>query len=181
MKLSLLPYVLTLVGTSAVAAPVNLVCTEVGGTFVEEGESILEFNGTRRINYTICPLVDPGSMKYDNSVEDCYAIHLASSEAEPYEAMTVEFNWNTFEALAIIPRGNPVYFTVEETSEQYRLLRKRRPNSPQTYQKGPYEEFTLIVEKPSLSFSLKKIEDRTVLEQVIYTTITNGYCKKDKI
>ena len=181
MKLSLLPCILILVSTSAKAAPANLMCTEVGGTFIEEGDSILEFNGTRKNSYKICPLIDPGSMKYDNSVEDCHAIHLASSEAEPYEAMTIEFNWNTREALAIIPRGNPIYFTVEEKSEQYRLFRKQRPNTPQTYREGPYEEFTLIVDKPSLSFSFKKIEDRTESEQAIYTTITNGYCKKAKI
>ena len=41
-------------------------------------------------------------MKYDNSVPDCRAMHLASSEAEPYYAMTIEFNWKTNEALAII-------------------------------------------------------------------------------
>ena len=181
MKLLLLPCLLTLVSTSVMATPVNLMCTENGGTFTEEGASILEFSGTKKVNYEICPLIDPVKMKYDYSVEDCYATHLASSEAEPYEAMTIEFNWNTREALAIIPRGNPTYFTVEETSKQYRLFRKQRPNTPQTYREGPYEEFNLILDKSSLSFSFKKIEDRTESEQVVYTTITNGFCKKAKV
>lgn len=181
MKHLLLLGALIFGSTSAVAAPVHFICTEVGGTFVEEGESILQYNETERLDYTICPLIDPRSMKYDNSVPECHAMHLASSEAEPYDAMTIEFNWNTNEALAIIPRDNPIYFTVKETNDNYRMFRKRRPNTPQTYREGPYEEYTLIVEKPSLSFSFKKIEDRTKSEQVVHTTITNGYCREANI
>ena len=181
MKYLLLFGALIFGSASTLAAPVNLRCTEVGGTFVEEGEYILKYNGVERITYEICPLVNPRDMKYDNSVPDCRAIHLASSEAEPYYAMTIEFNWKTNEALAIIPRGNPLYFTVEETDDRYRMVRKMRPNSPQTYREGPYEEFTLIVEKPSLSFSFEMIDDRTKSEQIIYTTITNGSCKEANI
>ena len=172
MKYLLLFGALIFGSTSTLAAPVNLKCTEVGGTFVEEGEYILKYNGVERISYEICPLVDPRNMKYDNSVPDCRAMHLASSEAEPYYAMTIEFNWKTNEALAIIPRDNPLYFTVEETDDRYRMVRKMRPNTPQTYREGPYEEFTLIVEKPSLSFSFEKIDNRTKYD----LSISSGLC-----
>ena len=181
MKYLLLFGALIFCSASTLAAPVNLRCTEVGGTFVEEGEYTLQYNGVEKIAYEICPLVDARSMKYDNSVPDCRAMHLASAQAEPYYAMSIEFNWKTNEALAIIPRGNPLYFTVEETDDRYRMYRKKRPNTPQTYREGPYEEFKLIVNKPSLSFSFEKIDDRTKSEKVIYTTITNGSCKEADI
>lgn len=181
MKHLLLVGTLIFGGTSTFAAPVNLRCAEAGGTFIEEGEYILKYNDVERIEYEICPLVDPRNMKYDYSVRDCRPIHLASTEAEPYYAMTIEFNWKTNEALAIIPRGNPVYFAVEETDDKYRMFRKMRPNTPQTYREGPYEEFKLIVDKSSLYFSFETIEDRTKSEQVIYTTITNGSCKEANI
>ena len=52
MKLLLLPCLLTLASTSVMATPVNLMCTENGGTFTKEGASILEFSGTKTVSYT---------------------------------------------------------------------------------------------------------------------------------
>ena len=69
-------------------------------------------------------------------------------------------------------------FSVEEAEQQYLLLRKRRPNTPQTYREGPYEEFTMMIDKRSLTFSLTQIEDRTNSERVVITTMTKGFCKE---
>ena len=178
MSLKFLLEALLLSSTPALTAPTKLLCTEVGGQYIQEGASILEYSGTSKIEHPICPLIDYINLRYDNSIADCHPMHLASSEAEDYDAMSVEFDWNTNEALVINGINNPDFFTVEEAEQQYLLLRKRRPNTPQTYREGPYEEFTMMIDKRSLTFSLTQIEDRTNSERVVITTMTKGFCKE---
>ena len=89
---------------------------------------------------------------------------------------------------AVVERGSEVmFYTIQETKDQIKLIRKRRPIGESTYQSTGFQEFhtySISIEKDSLASVYTAIFDRTdwgtAMEGgILYTTIINGSCKSN--
>ena len=102
-------------------------------------------------------------------------------EDDPY---TIEFNPDTQEA--IVDRASEtIFYSFEETRKQIKLVRKRRPVLGDTYQStdhNSFQEYSIIIDKGSLSSVYTEITDRTdggtaEYPGILYTFVINGSCK----
>ena len=102
-------------------------------------------------------------------------------EDDPY---TIEFNPDTQEA--IVDRASEtIFYSFEETRKQIKLVRKRRPVLGDTYQRdgsNTFQEYSIFIDKGSLSSVYTEIDDRTdwgTAEEggILYTFVINGSCK----
>lgn len=155
------------------ALPTRLLCSETDGVHFYEADALEEHFGSNRVERQIC---DPDELWDD----DCAAMSIYG-ENDPY---TIEFNSITKEA--VVERGSEVmFYTIQETKDQIKLIRKRRPIGESTYQSTGFQEFhtySISIEKDSLASVYTAIFDRTdwgtVMEGgILYTTIINGSCK----
>ena len=173
MKLPVLLSALLLSASPAVALPLRLLCHETDGVHIYEANEIMEYHGSKRVERPICEPED-----YFN--DDC-ASEIMYREDSPY---TIEFNLDTKEA--VVDRGSDIiFYSIEETKNRIKLVRKRRPLLGSTYQStghNSFQEYSIFIDRGSLTSVYTEINDRTdwgTAEQggILYTTIINGFCK----
>ena len=173
MKLPLLLATLLLSVSPAGALPTRLLCHENDGVAIIEANELMEYFGKEKIERPICEPED-----YFN--DDCATRNIYRDD-DPY---TIEFNPETQEA--VVDRdSDTIFYAIEETKDQIRLIRKRRPIDESTYQSTGYQSFyaySILIEKDSLSSVYTEIVDRTdwgTADEggILYTTIINGSCK----
>ena len=113
---------LLLSASPALALPARLLCHENDGVIIAEANELMEYFGKKRVERPICELED-----YFN--DNCETRHLYG-EDDPY---TIEFNPDTQEA--VVDRSSDIiFYSIEETRNQIKLVRKRRPMIESTYQ-----------------------------------------------
>ena len=173
MKLPMLLGSLLLSVSPAVALPVRLLCHENDGVAIYEANELVEYFGKKRVERPICQPED-----YFN--DDCES-QLMYGEDDPY---TIEFNPDTKEA--IVDRASEsIFYSFDETRNQIKLVRKRRPVLGDTYQRNgnnSFHEYSIFIDKGSLSSVYTEIIDRTdwgTAEEggILYTFVINGSCK----
>ena len=173
MKLPILLSALLVSATPAIAIPTRLLCHESGGVIIAEANDLGRLVGPKRVEERIC-----GPDEYFNDDCDSKRIH---GEDDPY---TIEFNSDTKEAL-VERDGEIIFYNVDETKDQYQLIRKRRPDGESTYQSTGHQSFyfySITIKKDSLASVHTHIVDRTdwgTAEEggILYTWIINGACK----
>ena len=173
MKIPILLITLLFSASPAVALPARLLCHENDGVVIYEANELMEYFGKKRVERPICQPED-----YFN--DDCETQSIYG-EDNPY---TIEFNPDTQEA--IVDRGSEtIFYSIEETTNQIKLVRKRRPVLESTYQRTGYnsfQEYSIFIDKGSLSSVYTEIIDRTdwgTAEEggILYTFLINGSCK----
>ena len=104
-------------------------------------------------------------------------------EDDPY---SIEFSPDTKEA--IVDRASEtIFYSFEETRNQIKLVRKRRPVLGDTYQRNgnnTFQEYSIFIDKDSLSSVYTEITDRTdggtaEYPGILYTFVINGSCKSN--
>ena len=173
MKIPILLITLLFSASPAVALPARLLCHENDGVAIYEANELMEYFGKKRVERPICAPED-----YFN--DDCETQSIYG-EDNPY---TIEFNPDTQEA--IVDRGSEtIFYSIEETTNQIKLVRKRRPVLESTYQStghNSFQEYSIFIDKGSLSSVYTEIDDRTdwgTAEEggILYTFVINGSCK----
>ena len=164
---------LLLSASPALALPARLLCHENNGVAIYEANELMEYFGKKRVERPICEPED-----YFN--DDCESQNMYG-EDDPY---TIEFNPDTQEA--IVDRASEtIFYSFEETRNQIKLVRKRRPVLGDTYQStdhNSFQEYSIIIDKGSLSSVYTEITDRTdggtaEYPGILYTFVINGSCK----
>ena len=173
MKLPILLGALLLSASPALALPARLLCHENDGVVIYESNELMEYFGKKRVERPICEPED-----YFN--DDCETRHMYG-EGGPY---TIEFNSDTQEA--IVDRASEtIFYSIEETRNQIKLVRKRRPVLGSTYQStghNSFQEYSIFIDKGSLSSVYTEIIDSTdggtaEYPGILYTFVINGFCK----
>ena len=173
MNLSFLLGALLLSASPAVALPARLLCHENNGVAIYEANELMEYFGKKRVERPLCEPED-----YFN--DDCETQPMYG-EDDPY---TIEFNPDTQEA--VVDRGSDIiFYSIKETRNQIKLVRKRRPLLESTYQSTgnqTFQEYSIFIDKGSLSSVYTEINDRTdwgTAEEggILYTFVINGFCK----
>ena len=164
---------LLLSASPVLALPARLLCHENDGVVIYEANELMDYFEKKRVERPICEPED-----YFN--DDCETRHMYG-EDDPY---TIEFNPDTQEA--VVDRSSDIiFYSIEETSNQIKLVRKRRPSLESTYQSTGHQEFqeySIFIDKVSLSSVYTEIIDRTdwgTAEEggILYTSVINGSCK----
>ena len=173
MKLPMLLGALLLSVSPAVALPVRLLCHENDGVAIYEANELMEYFGKKRVERPICQPED-----YFN--DDCESQNMYG-EDDPY---SIEFSPDTKEA--IVDRASEtIFYSFEETRNQIKLVRKRRPVLGSTYQRtghNSFQEYSISIDKNSLSSVYTEKIDRTdggtaEYPGILYTFVINGFCK----
>ena len=173
MKIPILLGALLLSASPAVALPARLLCHENDGVAIYEANELMEYFGKKRVERPICQPED-----YFN--DDCESQNMYG-EDNPY---TIEFNPDTQEA--IVDRASEtIFYSIEETTNQIKLVRKRRPVLESTYQStghNSFQEYSIFIDKGSLSSVYTEIIDSTdgstpEYPGILYTFVFNGSCK----
>ena len=176
MNLSFLLGALIFSASPAVALPARLLCHENDGVAIYETNEPMEYFGKKRVERRICKPED-----YFN--DDCETRHMYG-ENDPY---TIEFNPDTQEA--VVDRGSDIiFYSFEDTRNQIKLARKKRPLLESTYQSTgnqEFQEYSIFIDKESLSSVYTEIIDRTDWGTakeggILYTFVINGFCKNHR-
>ena len=155
------------------ALPTRLLCSEIDGIHIMESNEVMDYFDSKRAEQPIC-----GPDEYFDN--DC-AREIMYGEDDPY---TIEFNPDTQEA--VVDRSSDIiFYSIEETRNQIKLVRKRRPLLESTYQStgnNSFQEYSIFIDRGSLSSVYTEINDRTDWGAageggILYTTIINGSCK----